>query len=64
MPETRREVKTYLINYICDECGDGFMEPTGKMLLTNQPGFPHQCNKCEARETFSDKYPKQVLEYL
>jgi len=64
MSETEQEVKTYVVNYICDECGDGFMEPTGEIYLTNPPQYPHVCNKCGAKKTFNKKYPYQRLEHL
>lgn len=64
MPETRREVKTYLVDYVCDKCHDGFMEQTGKVLCINPPRYTHKCNKCGDKKTFITRYPKQVLEYL
>ena len=61
MAEIEHEVKTYTIRYLCDECGKGWMKPTG-MTLTSYPlQYPHVCSECGRNDTFWDKYPKTIL---
>lgn len=50
-----------IVDYVCDECGYGHMLPSGMMLLSNPPKFPHECNKCGATQTFNTKYPETVF---
>lgn len=58
MAEKEIEVKTFRIHYYCDECEDGELLPTGMLLSSWPPQFPHACNKCAANKIFSDKrYP-------
>ncbi len=57
MPEIKHKVKTYEVNYRCDECGEGEMEPTGRQHLTSPPQYPHKCNYCGAKKTFGIVYP-------
>lgn len=58
MAEIEQEVKTFRVHYICDECGKGEMLPTGVMLASNPPQYPHECTKCDATTRFTDKkYP-------
>ena len=61
MSEHDKEVKTYQVVYICDACGEGEMRPTGSLLLTAPPQYPHVCDKCGASKTFREIYPR--LEY-
>jgi hypothetical protein len=61
--EVRREVKTYIIEYECPECKEGNLYPTGRVLLSSPPQYPHKCNKCGYKETFRGiKYPKTETE--
>jgi DNA-directed RNA polymerase subunit RPC12/RpoP len=46
MPEIESEVKTIQVDYICDECGDGFMIFTGSQGMSNPPYNYHRCDKC------------------
>ena len=63
MAETKTEVKTYIVEYACDECNDGKLRPTGPMLAFNPPQYPHKCNLCGAEKTFTNKrYPFEVYE--
>ncbi len=62
MPEVKQEVNTYLIRYLCDECGKGTLNPTGIALTSYPPQYPHICDKCGRNETFWEKYPKTVYE--
>ena len=58
MPELSKEVCTYSVSYICDECGKGEMRATGVMLTSNPPQFPHKCNSCGVEKVFRAKYPQ------
>jgi hypothetical protein len=60
MAEMAQEVKTFTVGYLCDECGKGWMEPTGTMLTSNPPQWPHKCNECGEQKTFWEKYPKTI----
>jgi len=63
MPERKKEVKTYKIEYVCDECGEGDMRPTGICLTSNPPQYPHTCTVCGHEKRFRDKkYPLTVYE--
>ena len=65
MAEVRYEVKTFVIEYACDECGEGEMKGTGNVLMTSPVNYPHQCNKCGAMKTFTgEKYPKKIYEQI
>lgn len=47
------------MHYICDECGEGEMLPTGEINLTNPPKVEHKCNNCGQIQVFVDKkYPE------
>ena len=62
MAEIKTEVKTYQIDYVCDECGCGYLRPTGEALLTHPPKYPHKCKTCGFKKTFKNKYPTVVTE--
>lgn len=55
MGEQRFEMKPYGVRYLC-ECGSE-MKPTGEVLPTYPPKYPHFCKKCEAKQNLSEKYP-------
>jgi hypothetical protein len=60
MPIKEFEVRTVGIDYICDECLEGKMLPTGgSMLLSDPPQFAHQCDNinCCAKANFTERYP-------
>jgi len=62
--ETRQEVKTIQVDYKCPKCNTGYLRPTGIVLCTYPPQYPHKCNnpKCDYGQTFPDaRYP--YLEY-
>lgn len=42
MGERSREVRVYLVEYRCDECGS-LMEFTGRMLPSLPPLYEHRC---------------------
>lgn len=51
----------YEVQYVCDECNQGYMYPTGKNFMTYPMQIEHQCSneKCGAKKNFiEEKYPK------
>ena len=56
MPEIKKEVKIYKETYLCDSCGDGYMEHTGVVLDSNPSQYPHTCSKCGHYEIFVGRY--------
>lgn len=61
MPEVR-EVKTSQVDERCPVCGQGWMRPTGIVLTSNPPQFPHKCTNCDYKQTYSVRYPYIVHE--
>jgi len=56
MPEIRN-VNVQQADEKCPVCGNGYMRPTGITLLSDPPQFPHQCNSCGYKQTYSVRYP-------
>lgn len=46
MPEREKRVETFLVEYVCDECGRGEMVGTGLTKTVDPPLFEHKCNNC------------------
>jgi len=59
--EQKREVKVYLVEYKCPSCDKGNLYPTGNVLTTYPPIYPHKCSKCDYMENFKFSYP--TLQY-
>lgn len=57
MAEHQTPVEWFRVDYVCDSCGEGFMRPTGVMLASSPPQYPHRCNKCDCAKTFRVQYP-------
>lgn len=50
-----RQVKVYME---CDVPGcAGQMLPTGRVHLLSIPQYPHECNVCGCKDTFTKRYP-------
>lgn len=62
MPEEKKVLKTFEIDYICDRCGVGKMRNDGCCFPTSPPQCPHKCTNCGAEKTFNCNYPKIVYE--
>lgn len=61
--EKQIEVKQVKVKYTCDNCGEGEMLPTGYVLASCPPQYPHTCsNKCGYCKNFKKKYPS--IEYV
>ena len=59
----RREVKTYKVELICDECGVP-MQFT-RVVLTSYPGqYEHRCPKCGRVLYPNCSYPITEYEYI
>jgi RNase P subunit RPR2 len=64
MVEIKHEVKTFLVDMICDKCNEGKMEYTdGNILLTEPPQFKHTCSNCGHVETYFTRYPRTEYQY-
>ena len=65
MPELNKKVETYIINYVCDECGEGLMLPTGMAFYTSPLQYEHRCDNCGDTQKFHDKkYPLTQYRYI
>ena len=61
MPVVETEIKIKdikQIEYKCDSCNIGNMRPTGIMLPSYPPKYPHKCTFCDNTITLNDTYPK------
>lgn len=57
MPLEQLPLRPVQVKYVCDVCGEGEYLPTGIMLTSNPPQFPHECDSCGDSQTFTEKYP-------
>lgn len=55
--ETSKKINIIKIDFICSKCNIGYLRPTGEVLLSLPPKYPHKCNKCDYKETFNLTYP-------
>jgi hypothetical protein len=56
--EIEKEVKTFYVQYQCDECKEGSMVQTGTEKACYPPLVEHRCNECRHIEWFRNKrYP-------
>lgn len=63
--EEKKEARTFIIDYKCPKCEDGYLRPTGLCFTSNPPQFPHKCNTCEYGETIMEKrYPYTTTESI
>jgi hypothetical protein len=56
MPEIKKEVKTYAINYHCDVCEE-LMSPTGSVFTLYPPLYEHTCKNGHLKD-FRVNYPR------
>jgi len=56
MPEIRT-VESMQVDERCNQCLHGYMRPTGIVLISNPPQYPHKCNKCNHTQTYGVQYP-------
>lgn len=58
MAEREASAHAIYVDYVCDRCGEGLMEPHGKVAyLTDPIKFPHRCTNCGHEQSFTEKYP-------
>ena len=63
MAEKISDAKVVLVNYICDECGEGVMRRVGDiMFMSNPPKFYHECTNCGVGVYFDRYYPYERFE--
>jgi len=62
MPEIKTKIDTYMVDYICDDCGKGTMQRFGGMLLTAPPQYTYRCNNCGAIIQTFESYPSFIYE--
>lgn len=59
--EERNEVKVYKVKMICENCGNGYMNPTGVCLTSYPAQYPHKCEECGA-VNYRKIYPYVIYE--
>lgn len=65
MAETRREVRVFRIDFVCESCNKGNMVATGEMLTSNPPWYIHKCDNCGVTEKYFNKsYPSVEQEVI
>lgn len=52
-----RNIQMQSVDERCPVCKQGFMRPTGIVLMTNPPQYPHKCQKCDYEQTYPMSYP-------
>lgn len=63
MSERELPATVVYVGYVCDDCGRGWMEPTGNtMLMSDPPQFPHACTSCGATRNFTVRYPMTKIQ--
>lgn len=64
MSEIKKSVKTFLVEYRCDFCGEGVMERIGGFVstYTGKEEIAHWCNKCSKMIFLNKSYPMHVIE--
>ena len=61
MARQEAPAEAVIVDYVCDECGSGHMQPTGSILMSDPPQWPHACSNCGTSQTFNTKYPETVF---
>lgn len=61
MPEQTFEATPIITDYVCDDCGEGFMRPSRSDLQIvgnpNAKKHPHKCPKCDTIAHLDKQYP-------
>ena len=65
-PEIKHEVKVYLINAYCPDCGNKpnpgcILKSTGEAFMTFEPSYIYKCTNCNTRFESKNVYPR--IEY-
>ena len=59
MPEVR-ETRVQQVDQRCPVCNKGWMRPTGIVLTTEPPQYPHKCSSCGYEAVYPMRYPYTV----
>lgn len=57
MSEVATQIFPHRVEYLCDACRKGTMRPTGMVLTSHPPQYPHRCTACDASMTSLKQYP-------
>lgn len=57
MPIEEYEVRVVQRDMRCDQCRTGYMRPTGMMLTSHPPQYPHRCDHCNTPQNYLVCYP-------
>lgn len=57
MARIEKPAVQYIIDELCDACGAGFMRPTGVLLMSDPPKYPHRCTACDAHKNYTIQFP-------
>ena len=55
--EKKTNVKAVKVNYLCDNCKQENMIPTGRQVYMGSSMFEHQCPHCGFRKNLPKQYP-------
>ena len=64
MTEIKTRLVTKRVDYMCDDCSEGFMIRTGALSDSDPAQFIHRCDKCKKEKPFCAQYPHIVYEEL
>lgn len=62
MGELKTRARAFWVDYQCDVCSEGVMQPTNAVCHTDLPLFVHKCSYCGMEMNFREKYPKVTYE--
>ncbi len=63
--ENEIEVKTFVVQYLCDKCASEVKYKGDHIVLTDKfPQFKHFCEGCNEEYLFNHKYPYTKYLYL
>jgi DNA-directed RNA polymerase subunit RPC12/RpoP len=62
--ESKYEVKPVGVEYTCDKCGKGTMNPTGLIAPSQPPKYEHICSECGERALLDKQYPHIIFDRL
>lgn len=63
MPELKREVHSFMVEYACDECSQKpnpgcILRPTGSIAMTYPAKYEYECPNCKKIVTLNARYPE------
>ena len=58
MPIIETEVKTYSLEYLCDDCGKGYLIYKDLTFLTMPPQYKHICSNCGKQYILTESFPR------